>query len=180
MLKTLTLALLLSAPFVVHSAEATVGKKKAPTTIVIIGCRVDDLTGKEGRQDPTLAAKNWRDLEWHFDKGNELECKREVVPLEDASLYAGDKIMPLDPDFSDHMQCTRVGMMYGPKWEAANKGWAVMAAGCPTPIAQDANADGEPDLDENGEPIILEYKLPECPRVIGSLTIKCRFDGSYI
>jgi hypothetical protein len=140
-----------------------------PTTIVIIGCRVDDHTGEQGRQDPTMAAKGWRDLEWHLTNGTELECKREVVALQDAVVAMSPNaaaVMPLNPDFSNWAQCASVAMSYSPAWEKMNKGWAVMAVGCPVPITVDG--------------IIKSYKLPDCPRKVGTLEISCKFDGSLI
>src|SRR5262245_4714554 len=81
-----------------------------PQTVVVISCRVDDLTGLPGRQDPTFAAKGWRDLEWHFDAGNELECKREEVPLQDGVALMSPEVKELHPDFSDYAQCAAVAM----------------------------------------------------------------------
>src|SRR6188472_3259523 len=68
---------------------------KAPQALVIVTCKVDDLTGQLGRHgvdadghyDETSAAKGWRDLELHLDKGLEYECKREIAQLEDATQY---------------------------------------------------------------------------------------------
>ncbi len=139
-----------------------------PQTIVVIACRVDDLTGQSGRQDPDLAAKDWRDLEWHLDKGNELECKREVIPLEDSVALVAPETPALHPDFSSFAQCAAVAMQYAPTYEKANKGWAVMAVGCPTKITN--GPDGP----------IIGWKLPECPFAVNGMPIICRFDGSLI
>jgi hypothetical protein len=138
----------------------------APQTLVIIGCRVDDLTGQPGRQDPELAAKDWRDLEWHFDKGLELQCKREVVPLQDFVASMDPTVQPLLTDFSKPAACAHVGGMYSPMWNETHRGWAVMAVGCPVRIETDGKLTG--------------WKLPDCPSSIGGKTIKCRFDGSLI
>jgi hypothetical protein len=145
---------------------ATAAAPPAPQTVVIIGCRVDDLTGQPGRQDPTLAARGWRDLEWHFDEGLELQCKREVVPLEDAVAALDATVKPLASDFSDVAQCAHAGVMFSPSWEQANKGWAVMAIGCPVRIETDG--------------ILTGWKLPDCPSSVGGKIIRCRFDGSLI
>lgn len=159
-------ALLLLIGLSLYPVWATAEPPKAPQTVVIIGCRVDDLTGQPGRQDPDLAAKGWKDLEWHFDKGLELQCKREVVPLEDAVAAFHDTVKPLASNFADLAQCAHAGVMFAPKWEEANKGWAVMAIGCPVKIEVDGK--------------VVGYKLPDCPSSIGGLAIKCRFDSSVI
>lgn len=139
---------------------------QVPTTVVIIGCRVDDLTGQPGRQDPNLAARGWRDLEWHFDNGLELQCKREVVPLEDSAALHDPSVTPLTPNFSAFAQCASVAMSYAPRWEQANRGWAVMAVGCPVPITVDGK--------------VVAYKMPDCPSSINGMDIKCKFDASLI
>jgi hypothetical protein len=137
----------------------------APQTLVIIGCRVDDHTGEPGRQDPALAARGWKDLEWHFEDA-ELECKREVVPLEDAVAMMDPSVRSLAADFSSTSQCAHAGAFFMPTWEQANQGWAVMAIGCPVRIETDGRLTG--------------WKLPDCPSSIGGLSIKCRFDGSNV
>lgn len=159
-------ALLLLAGLYSIPVMATAKPPEPPQTIVIIACRVDDLTGQEGRQDPDLAAKGWRDLEWHLDAGGELECKREVVPLTDAVTLMAPEVNELKPDFSDLAQCAAVGMQYAPAYEKANKGWGVMAVGCPVRIETDG--------------VLTGWKLPDCPSEIGGMPIKCRFDGSLI
>jgi hypothetical protein len=144
-----------------------------PTTLVVIGCRVDDLTGQPGRQDPEFAAKGWKDLEWHINKNLELECKREVLVLEDAvTLMAQAKdAMPLNPDWSNLAQCAKASAGIAPKWEEQHPGWAVMGVGCPRPVVSIA-----PD----GTQTVLSWHLPECPREINHLPVKCRFDESVI
>jgi hypothetical protein len=140
-----------------------------PTSLAIIACRVDDLTGQEGRHDPAMAARNWRDLELHIVDG-ELQCKREVVDLVDkVQMINPESSMPLNPDFSQWAQCAGVAMSYSQTWNEANKGWAVVAAGCPVPIV-------------NNDGTVVDYKLPECPDYLPGTTsrIKCRFDASVI
>jgi hypothetical protein len=139
----------------------------ATQTLVIIGCRVDDLTGQPGRQDPDLAAKGWRDLEWHHDPEDfSLSCKREVIPLQDFVASLHPTVKPLLTDFSKPAACAHVGGMYAPTWNEAHKGWAVMAVGCPVRIETDGKLTG--------------WKLPDCPSSIGGKTIKCKFDESLI
>jgi hypothetical protein len=144
--------------------------KKAPTDLVVIGCRVDDLTGQPGRQDPALAAKDWRDLEWHVE-GGELQCKREVSQLQDQAVVidnTGKLAKPLNSDFYDRGQCTKAGAVWSVQWDRAHKGWAVMAIGCPAPIT-------------DGKGVVKGWKMPDCPRKIGSIEgIKCNFDESNI
>ncbi len=139
-----------------------------PQTIVVIACRTDDFTGQPGRQDPDLAAKGWRDLEWHFDKGNELECKREVIPLEDSVALVSPETPALHPNFANLAQCAAVAMQYSPTYEKAHQGWAVMAVGCPRKITN--GPDGP----------IIGWTLSDCPMEIGGLPIKCKFDDSLI
>jgi hypothetical protein len=144
--------------------------KKAPTTVVVIGCRVDDFTGQAGRHDPALAARDWRDLEWRFE-GGELSCKREVSPLEDQAVVmdpSGKMVKPLNADFGDLGQCSHAGAFWAEQWNRAHTGWAVMAIGCPVPIT-----------DSKG--VVKDWKMPDCPRQIGKLSgIKCKFDESAI
>jgi hypothetical protein len=144
--------------------------KKAPTNVVVIGCRVDDFTGQAGRHDPAFAAKDWRDLEWHIEHG-ELQCKREVSKLEDQAVVmdpSGKMVKPLNADFGDLGQCSHAGAYWAPLWEAKHKGWAVMAIGCPVAIT-----------DERG--VVKAWKMPECPRRLGKLEgITCNFDESQI
>jgi hypothetical protein len=145
---------------------ASAAPPPAPQTLVIIGCRVDDLTGQAGRQDPDLAAKGWRDLEWHFDAELNLQCKREVVPLQDFVAALDPTVQPLLTDFSQHAACAHVGAMYSPAWNDAHRGWAVMAVGCPVRIETDG--------------VLTGWKLPDCPSSIGGKTIKCKFDESAV
>lgn len=137
-----------------------------PQSIVVIACRVDDLTGQPGRQDPNLAARGWRDLEWHFDRGNQLECKREIVDLQDGVSLVSPETPELRPNFSSFAQCAAVGMQYAQQYQVAHGGWGVMAVGCPVRIETDG--------------ILTGWKLPDCPREIGGLPITCKFDGSLI
>jgi hypothetical protein len=152
---------------------ATALPPPVPTTLVVIGCRVDDFTGQPGRHDPNLAAKGWKDLEWHINKSLELECKRDVLVLEDAvAMWAPRKeAAPLNPDWSQFAQCSQAAMSIAPKWEEQNQGWAVMAVGCPRPVV---------NIGPDGTQTTLSYHLPECPRIINQLPIKCRFDESVI
>lgn len=141
---------------------ATAASPPPPQTVVIVGCRVDDLTGQPGRQDPTLSAHGWRDLEWHYDRGNEIECKREEVPLTDSVTLVAPEANELHPDFSSYAQCSAVAMQYTPTWERANPGWAVAAVGCPTKVV-------------NEQGVVVGWHLPECPS-----WLKCRYSGSEI
>jgi hypothetical protein len=144
----------------------------APQSIVIVACKVDDLTGRPGRQDPGFAAKDWRDLELHINQNQEYECKREVLHLEDGSLYgenAPEDMIKLDADFADWMQCARVGMMQAADWNRKNKGWAVVAVGCPTRIVNDKGA-------------TVGWQMPSCPTYLPGTNnrMRCNFDESVI
>jgi hypothetical protein len=151
----------------------------APTSLTLIVCRADDLTGQPGRHgvdpitgeyDPSLAAKDWKDFELHVEDG-ELECKRVVADLTDAAVAFDDSgrlAKPLDSDFGDAGECVHAAAMYGPQFEQSNKGWVLVAAGCPAPIT-----------DPTGK--IIGWRMPECPRylsIVGNIT--CKFDESFI
>jgi hypothetical protein len=152
--------------------------KLPPTNLVVIACRVDDLTGQPGRHgvgpdgkfDETSAARDWRDLEPAI-KGGELECKREVSALEDAAVVmdsTGKLAKPLNANFGNMGQCVHAGAMWSKQWNDAHRGWAVFAIGCPVPI-----------VDQRG--VIKAWKMPDCPRKIGGMEgIKCKFDESVI
>jgi hypothetical protein len=149
-------------------STAAIAGVPAPQTIVLISCRVNDLTGQEGRQDPNFAAKDWRDLEWRQNpKDFSLECRRDVIPLEDAVSAADPTVKPLVSDFSKPEQCGRAGAMFMPSY--VRKGWAVLTVGCPTKV-----------VNEKGE--IVGWHMPECPSYIpGTDTpMKCKFDESLI
>lgn len=162
-------------------ASTAHGLPRPQTDLVIIACRVDDLTGQPGRQNPEMAAKNWRDLEWHLNDSLEYECKRVVLRLEDSTPYqmqAQGKEIPLDADFSKHEQCAARAMEIGPRWNDQHKGWATMAIGCPTPWMSD---NGTPD-DKSDDFPTGSYKMPECPvHQPGTQNrIKCTYDESAI
>jgi hypothetical protein len=162
-------ALLLLVGLLYFPVMAEAGPPPPPQTVIIVSCRVDDLTGQPGRQDPALAARGWMDLEWHFDKGNELECKREELPLTDSVALMSPEVQELKPNFSAWAQCAAVAMQVGPAYEKAHKGWAVAAVGCPSPM-----------MDDNGTPStaddrVVGWTLPSCPS-----WLKCRYDGSLI
>ena len=163
----LSFAALLFALTVAQAAAAV----PAPTALVIVACRVDDLTGQPGRQDPRLAARDWRDLELHVNKNQELECKRERIDLDDgvALNYGPGAAAPLNPDFGDWSQCARVGVMQAGDWNRKHPGWGVVAVGCPTPIV-------------NGNGAVVGWKLPDCPTYLPGTTsrMRCRFDASVI
>jgi hypothetical protein len=187
-MRAILLAALLAVPgsVLVHAQEQPpTAPPKAPTTLVIIACRVDDMTGQPGRHGvdadgvyhPEQAAHGWRDLELKVIDG-EYSCKREVTELEDNALYsplseAG--IIPLNPDFSDLGQCAHAGASMSTAWDQAHPGWGTVAIGCPVPIM---------DKDR-----IIGWKLPECPvykpgtynpETGEGERMKCRFDASAV
>jgi hypothetical protein len=164
MIKRFTEFIVLSLLFVTPALAAP------PTALVIISCQTDDHTGEAGRQNPIMAAKGWRDLEWKILDG-ELQCKRDIAELEDSSLLnplQQQNLIPLTPDFSVWSQCAAVAMHYSAAWNEQHKGWAVLAVGCPTPITDHGKTVG--------------YKMPECPsRMPGTdFPMRCNFDESAI
>lgn len=154
---------------------ATAAPPPAPQTLVIIACKADDLTGQPGRHDPAMAAHGWRDLELHINGNNEYECKRIVVPLEDAAIYQG--LPPLASDFSNHTQCARAAMGFAPQWNDQNKGYAVVGIGCPVPEWADNGTPGDKSDD-----YIVGYRLPGCPsfRPGTNNRMRCSFDESAV
>lgn len=149
------------------------------SSLVIIACRVDDLTGQPGRHDPNLAARGWRDLELHVEDG-QVQCKRIVLyDLQDSAQFdqlAPADLIPLDPDFSNWGQCARAGVVMAQAWNEDNQGWATVKVGCPTPIMSD---NGTPD--DMSDDVQVGLKLPECPSHLpdGS-PMRCVFDESAI
>lgn len=149
----------------------------APQAIVVISCRADDLTGLPGRHgvdpvtgeyDPSMAAKNWRDLELHV-QGGELDCKREAVEVLDQNVVVNDAVQ-LNANFGEPAQCARAASLFftTTQWDAHHQSWAVVGVGCPTPIT-----------DEQGR--IAGWHMPECPSKLGALEgIKCKFDESAV
>lgn len=151
-------------------------------SIVLISCRMDDLTGTrpfpgtpgaEVRLIEQGQGKS-RDLDFHLDDSLEYVCRREIVTPEDDQLYhpaaTHDNVVPLEPDFSQKFQCARAGMMFAGDYYEKNPGWGLVATGCPTPV------------DLNGDGLIDSYKLPECPVYMPGTNnrMRCRFDPSEI
>ena len=130
----------------------------APDTIIVVACRVDDLTGQPGRPDPT---PGWRDLELHYQNAT-VECKRERADLTDATVAQHPDVAPLASNFGDWSQCQRAAMDYTPKWNERNPGWAVVMVGCPVPIV-------------DGVGNVVGWHLPECPE-----ELRCVYDASLI
>lgn len=174
----------------------------APNTLIIVACKTIDMTGLAGRHGvdeqgnyhPELAAKDWRDLELYINpKTLAYQCKREkIANIVDSVPYldgAPDDIVEMNPDFGNPGNCARIGVFLAQGWNQSNPGWGVVAVGCPSPIAQDADNDGKPDLDEHGNPIIVGWKEPGCPSHLpGTVTadnpdgnrMRCDFDESAI
>lgn len=164
---------LLFTLLLVPSVGLTQEKGDFGDTLVVIGCKVDDMTGK---RDPSRngievrPSRDWKDLEWHKNKWGEMECKREIVnPKAFDKLIEGTKLAsPVTPDYSTVGKCARGSMMLAPVWNEKNEGWAVMGIGCPKPM-----------FDKKTKAIV-GYILPGCPRELGGVKIKCHFDESEI
>ena len=145
----------------------------APNSLVFVSCRVDDLTGQPGRQDPAMAARNWRDLELHINGNQEYECKRELITnVEDSSQFgqlASADLIPLTPNFGNPGTCARIGVTMAVAWDQEHPGWSVVAIGCPTPIVSSAGD-------------IVGWQLPSCPTYLPGTNnrMKCVFDESVI
>jgi hypothetical protein len=158
----------------------------APNSLVIVACRVDDLTGQPGRHDPKLAARDWRDLELHVNEAQQYECRRDVIAnIEDATQFnkhAPADLIPLNPNFGNPGQCARIGVVIAQSWNDTHPGWGVVAVGCPSPTFADADADGAPDLDQHGNPTVVQWRLPSCPTYLPGTSnrMKCVYDESVI
>lgn len=153
------------------AAHAAKDAPSAPNSIVLIACRVDDLTGVAGRQDPAMAAHGWRDLEWHVENG-QYECRREVISnIVDEVGEQHPELRQMRPDFGKPEQCGAIGVTFVADWELKHPGWGVLAIGCPSKIT-----DGGPDGP------VVGWKLPGCPANIpGTDTpMKCDFDDTAI
>jgi hypothetical protein len=147
---------------------ATAAPPPPPQNIVVIACRVD-TRGTDETAMLGVRGTGDQGMTWHFDKGNQLECKREEVALIDSVPLVAPEVPELHPNFADLAQCSAVSLQYAPTYEKAHQGWGVMAIGCPVKVTS-----GGPD-----GPVIA-WHLPECPMEIGGLTITCKFDNSLI
>lgn len=175
MLVTLTVAAALLVPV----TETKQPPQAPPTSVVIVACRVDDWTDKRPLPPNVFPAKGWKDLELHVEDG-EFQCKREVLNLEDGTLYSPKALMdtlPLYPNFADLTQCGRIGVVQAAEYNKVHPGCGVVGVGCPVPIMDD---NGTPD--DSNDDRIIGFKLPECPtRIPGSDSpMHCRFDSSLI
>ena len=195
MILELTLAAGLLVP-VQEAKQPPTAPPPAPQSLVVVACQTIDLTGQPGRHGVDTvgvyheeqAAKGWRDLELKLDRGLEYVCKREALPLEDAvTMFWPPKLAkPLNPDFGNWGVCGRIGMSIVAGWEEKNKGWGVVAIGCPSMIGIDIDGDGNPDIHKDGplrgQYIIKDWKLPGCPTYLPGTKnrMKCRFDASLI
>lgn len=154
----------------------------APTSIVIVSCKVIDMTGLPGRHGVDAAgnyheewsARDWRDLELYVNpRTQEYECRREVLQLEDATVFgenAPEELLQLHPDFGDWAQCARVGMMQAADYNAHHPGWGVVAVGCPTKLISN----------ETGA--VVGWQMPSCPTYLPGTTsrMRCNFSDSVI
>lgn len=151
---------------------AALAEPHAPQTLVIVACRVDDLTGtRTPPGDPgsvVMPSKDWRDLELHI-AGGEYQCKREQVDLVDKVAAEHPDQPELTPNLGSIGGCARVGMQYASEWDKNNPGWAVVAIGCPTPVVNEQGA-------------VVGWALPSCPTYLPGTNnrMKCRFDSSVI
>jgi len=162
-----------------HPTQTEKGPPLAPTSIVIVACKVDDFTGQRPLPEGVMPAPGWRDLDLHVEHG-ELICQHVRLDLEDAVAmdyprkpYALAGVVPesdsglndlkqqapvtgslyaepLNPNFGDPAQCAHAGAMKGAEWNEHNKGWAFVGIGCPTRLGIDADGDGQPDFYRSG------------------------------
>lgn len=145
----------------------------APTSIVIVACKVEDWTGRRPLPDNVHeTARGWRDLELFVNANQEYECKREVLDLVDGSYFGSkqpEELIPLHPNFGDWAQCARVGVMQAADWNEHHPGWGVVAVGCPTRIV---NQDGA----------TVGWQMPSCPTHLPGTDnrMRCDFSDSVI
>jgi hypothetical protein len=154
----------------------------APQSIVIVACKVIDMTGQPGRHgvdaagnyNEEAAAKDWRDLELYINpRTQQYECKREQLDLVDGAIFgdnAPKDLLELTPDFADWGFCAHVGMMQAADYNREHPGWGVVAVGCPTRIISN----------ETGATV--GWQMPSCPTYLPGTQsrMRCDFTDSVI
>ena len=143
---------------------------RAPQAIAVISCQVDDM-GFDTLPDNVLPSREWRNLDWHRDKGGNLICKRELVEIEDKDEIVNNSVQ-LHHNFGEPGQCVRGAALFFTTsgWDAKRPKWAVIAVGCPTPIT-----------DPDGK--IVGWHMPECPSHVpgnDEMPLRCKFDESGV
>lgn len=171
-LTTIAVACALSASYSEANAE------RAPTSLVIVACRAVERTEWPEISRPLPGV--WYP-KLYINDDLEYECKRELLKdMQDSTHFsptATGKEFQLEPNWGEHGQCARAAMMTAPRWNDENRGWAVVAVGCPTPIWDDG---GSPDYWADDR--IIGWHLPGCPTYLPGTTnrMKCRFDESSV
>jgi hypothetical protein len=123
-----------------------------PPILVVIACKVVI----SANPDPNAALTHVETFDW-ATQNSMMVCERNEVelydPVEGMQLNPTDDPAPaLNPNFTHHGQCARVGITLAMNWDQAHRNtpWRVWRIGCPTPIV---------DLSTG---TLIGYKLPEC------------------
>lgn len=123
-----------------------------PPVLVVIACK----TVLVGEPDVNAQWTHVQNLQWATENSM-MVCQRHEIMLYDPAegnklTPKDDPASPLNPNFSDWGQCSRVGMSLAMSWDQAhqNTPWRVWRVGCPAPIVDSATGR------------IIGYKLPEC------------------
>lgn len=132
--------------------------------------RIDEvLEGEEVIEKPYA---HWKDYEWNIVDGK-LDCRHDIVPLPVEQLIGTGG--PLGGDLSRHLVCNRAAMSIAPEYAQDHPGWWPFAVGCPNPLYSDGGTPGDTSDDR-----IVGYKMPECPREVNGIAIKCKFSENEI
>jgi hypothetical protein len=136
--------------------------------VVLIVCK----TVMVGEPDQNSNFTGWQNREWAYED-SKLVCNRQEVAMFDSAEAQG-----ADPQTFNINRCMAAAIRLGAQWDVdhPNSNYRTWRVACPTPIAEDKDADGAPDLDDHGNPIIVGWKLPEC----GHQDIVTCNDGSEI
>ena len=103
----------------------------APTALVIVACRVDDLTGQRGgriRGSPRAIGRPRASR--RKNQESNASASASIWTMASRATTSG-AAAPLNPDFGDWSQCAR-GARCRPATDRKHPGWGVVAVGCPT------------------------------------------------
>jgi hypothetical protein len=134
--------------------------------VVLIVCK----TVLVGEPDQNADFTGWQNREWAYEN-SKMTCNRQEVAMFDKAEAQGAA-----PQEFSIARCMAAAIRLGAQWDVDHRAssYRTWRVACPVPIAQDADADGAPDLDKDGNPIIVGWKLPECGHAD---TVVCNTDS---
>lgn len=97
-------------------------QKDVPTAMIFVVCEAEKDQGPMVKNGTLYYPESG---EWKLDK---TTCRD--VPIEMYDSQDIDDKLP-NPDFSNPMVCSRMGMMEAPRWQDLNPGWFVVKVKCP-------------------------------------------------